>query len=233
MHWNVPPDALPVSATFVRVLDRWLNDCHLEPQQVVDWLGFIVGLNAGCFRVPADKIARLKSAIHSITTRGNKVAARFLASVVGQIISMRLAVGPVSRLHTRAMYAVLNQRGFWSDWLTLSLDALNELQFWKQSIDIFNGRSIHFSAGATRVDFSDASSTGYGGYTVELGPEYSQGQWSADELVLSTTWRELKAVYNVLQSFAPKLSGYVVKWFSDNQAVDMWGPHSVDCFASE
>ena len=27
MHWNVPPDALPGSATFVLVLDRWLNDC--------------------------------------------------------------------------------------------------------------------------------------------------------------------------------------------------------------
>ena len=27
MHWNVPPDALPGSATFVRVLNRWLNDC--------------------------------------------------------------------------------------------------------------------------------------------------------------------------------------------------------------
>ena len=27
MHWNVAPDALPVSATFVRVLDRWRKDC--------------------------------------------------------------------------------------------------------------------------------------------------------------------------------------------------------------
>ena len=27
MHWNVPPDALPGSATYVRVLDRWLMDC--------------------------------------------------------------------------------------------------------------------------------------------------------------------------------------------------------------
>ena len=27
MHWNVAPDALPGSATFVRVLDRWRNDC--------------------------------------------------------------------------------------------------------------------------------------------------------------------------------------------------------------
>ena len=30
MHWNVPPDALPGSATLVRVLDRWLNDCVIE-----------------------------------------------------------------------------------------------------------------------------------------------------------------------------------------------------------
>ena len=26
MHWNVALDALPGSATFVRVMDRWLND---------------------------------------------------------------------------------------------------------------------------------------------------------------------------------------------------------------
>ena len=26
MHWNVPPDALSGSATYVRVLDRWLMD---------------------------------------------------------------------------------------------------------------------------------------------------------------------------------------------------------------
>ena len=30
MHWNVPPDALPGSTTFVRVLDRWLNDWALS-----------------------------------------------------------------------------------------------------------------------------------------------------------------------------------------------------------
>ena len=62
--------------------------------------------------------------------------------------------------------------------------------------------------GATRVFFSDASSTGYDGYTVELGPEFAHGQWSADELVLSSTWCE-----KVLQSFASKL-GHSVKWFS-------------------
>ena len=34
-----------------------------------------------------------------------------------------------------------------------------------------------------------------------------------------STWRELKAVHKVLQSFTSKLKGHAVKWFSDNQAV--------------
>ena len=32
MHWNVAPDALPVSARLVRILDRWLNDCNVQLQ---------------------------------------------------------------------------------------------------------------------------------------------------------------------------------------------------------
>ena len=69
----------------------------------------------------------------------------------------------------------------------MSIDVLEELLFWKQNIDFFNGQPIWFSVGTTRVVFSDASSTGYGGYSVELGPELAHGQWSADEVVLSST----------------------------------------------
>ena len=46
MHWNVPPDAIPGSATLVRVLDRWLNDWDYELRCVVEkvylWHLFIV-----------------------------------------------------------------------------------------------------------------------------------------------------------------------------------------------
>ena len=67
--------------------------------------------------------------------------------------------------------------------------------------------------------YSDASTTGYGGYVVELGNDVVHDQWSADESRLSSIWRELKAVYLVLLSFATKLSGHTIKWFTDNQGV--------------
>ena len=35
------------------------------------------------------------------------------------------------------------------------------------------------------------------GYVVELGPEVSHGQWSADQAKCSSTWRELRAVDHI------------------------------------
>ena len=85
--------------------------------------------------------------------------------------------------------------------------------YWKSDVAALNGQPIWFKSGATRVVFSDASDSGYGGYSVEVGPEFVQGSWAEHEAQLSSTWRELKAVYLVLCSLAPKLRGHIVKQF--------------------
>ena len=53
---------------------------------------------------------------------------------------------------------------------------------------------------------------------VELGPEVAHGQWSEVEASQSSTWRELKAVHQVLCSYALQLKGHTLKWFTDNVA---------------
>ena len=159
---------------------------HLVPSQVGPWLGFIIDLNKGLFTVPPEKIAKLKAAIANVLPFGrNSVCA--IASIIGQIISMSLALGPVTRLRTRAMYTIINQRLSWYDKVFLSDDAREELVFWSNTISQFNGKSIWFSPGATRVAFSDASSTGFGGYIVECGNEVSQGLRAPHEVSLSST----------------------------------------------
>ena len=70
-----------------------------------------------------------------------------------------------------------------------------------------------------RVVYSDASSIGYGGYVVEHGNLVANGHWSASDAKQSSTWRELKAVRLVLESFQSKLENERVRWFSDNQNV--------------
>ena len=193
--------------------------CRLKPVQVGDWLGFILDLKEGRFMVPEAKVTKLKKAIDSALI-SSPVHVQCLASVVGQVLSMSLAVGHITRLRTRALYAVINSRHSWADRLIPSKDAREELLFWRSCVPQFNGQPIWFSPGVTRVVYSDASSSGYGGcHAVEVGLEVAHGQWSDYEASLSSTWRELKAVSLVLGALASKLSGHRVKWFTDNQNV--------------
>ena len=53
--------------------------------------------------MPEEKIVKLMHSIDSVLAI-RLVPARLLASVTGQIISMSLALGPVARLRTRALY---------------------------------------------------------------------------------------------------------------------------------
>ena len=188
------------------------------PTQRLQWLGFVIDLSKGHIEVPGDKVATLRKKLQAIYGL-KKVQARQLASVVGSIISMSLAIGPVSRFMTRSMYAVLESRLSWCDSLDISQDARQELEFWKACLTDYNCQPIWHSPSAVRVVYSDASDTGYGGYVVEHGPCVTYGQWEENEACQSSTWRELAAVLRVITAVADKLVNSRVRWFTDNQNV--------------
>ena len=71
-----------------------------------------------------------------------RLQAKILASVIGKIVSMAIAIGPVTRLMTRNLYAVLNSRQAWCEDLELSVEAKSELQFWAQELPKFNRQGI-------------------------------------------------------------------------------------------
>ena len=65
-----------------------------------------------------------------------------MASIIGQIISMAIAIGPVSTLRTRTLHSVLNTRSSWADKLYLSREAQEELQFGLESVELSNRNPI-------------------------------------------------------------------------------------------
>ena len=58
--------------------------------------------------MPEEKIVKLMHSIDSVLATW-RVPAHLLASITGQVISMSLAIGPMARLRTRALYEVVNQ----------------------------------------------------------------------------------------------------------------------------
>ncbi len=178
----------------------------------------VIDLARGQIEVPQEKVTNLQQVLKQ-TKSAVYVRAKKLASVVGRIISMGLAIGPVSRFMTRSLYAVLDARNTWCDHLLLSPEAQDGLTFWDNCLADYDSQPMWHSPSAMRVVYTDASDTGYGGYAVEHGPCVAYGQWAAEEAIQSSTWRELTAVLRVLAAMAPKLSNTRVRWFTDNQNV--------------
>ena len=205
--------------------------CLWEPKQRAVWLGFEFDTTCGKLFVKCDRVKKLKQWIGKMLNQiqgvtyysdsgrvGPLVRVRELAGIVGQIISMSNGIGNVAQLRTRSMQWCIETRAGW-DSSVVNEEAFAELRFWQEQIDSLNGFAWEDTRLCTKVVYSDASSTGYGGYAVNTGPEICNGQWTAAESAMSSTWRELEAVRRMLIALQSSLAGHRVKWFTDNQNV--------------
>jgi len=86
---------------------------------------------------------------------------------------MSLSLDPVTRLMMQSLYATLNKKLSWCQRLEV---ALVEIEFWLERLEEFNVQDVWPKPWAVRVVYSDASATGYGGYTVEHGNIIANGQ---------------------------------------------------------
>ena len=195
-----------------------MEKSKLMPAKLGSWLGFEIDLEEGKICIPKRKIEKLKEQLEVAISK-NYLDAKSIASIVGRIISMSIAVGSITRLRTRSMYSIIQSRKSWQDRLWLDDNAKGELVFWHSSLEQFNGQPLWRSPSAIRIVYSDASDTGFGGYSVEHGKHIVHGQWTYTEGKRSSTWRELRAVAEMLDTIIHKMAGHRIRWFTDNQNV--------------
>ena len=133
---------------------------------------------------------------------------------------MQLAIGPLARLFTRQMYFFVENTSSWDDFSTIKPDLHQEINFWLHNLKKHNSFQIKVKHVITKVVYSDASGTGYGGYAVrKLGNVIAKGNFLPNERNTSSTCRELLAVKFILTSLTTELTNQTVQWFSDNTGV--------------
>ena len=116
----------------------------------------------GEFSDPDHKLVKLRSQLQEALGI-QLMPARKFASLIGKIISMFLALGPVTRLMTRSLYVTLNNRIARFHKLLLTPKTLEELTFWFNEVTKFNGQHTWPKSSTVRVVCSDASFKWFGG----------------------------------------------------------------------
>ena len=218
--WQCVRLARKVERDFVRAgLRINVPKCHTLPAQQRRQLGFDVDFAEGKFRVPVDRWEALREAVESLVgARHGRVQARRLASLTGTVLSMHLSWGPVTRLYTRHLYALINSVISLNCWVTLTEGAMNELLFWRGlPRDRFVGDIWPPTAGISIRMASDASDSGWGGHTMEVAPQYAREYFSEEESHESSTYRELLGVFRCLQAMLHVCEGKFVVFQVDAQ----------------
>ena len=131
---------------------------------------------------------------------------------------MSLAMGPVLRLWTRAMYRYICLAPCWDQPMCLSSDSRSEV--------FFGNRTLTIWAPSPKIEvlsYSDASSLGWGGFVVHINGKPVVGSWSEEESGRSSTFCELRAIRYVKELYSYNLQGKEVCHKTDNRNAEIIG----------
>lgn len=196
---------------------------HWDPSSTVTWLGFDFNFSSCTVSVSAARVDNaLKRAAE--VSESAFVSSRVLSRFSSSIISMGFVLGGTARLFTRfCSMEVAKRHGLgWDVPFLISEDVRSEVSFWVENLSGRNSRFFDCRSRFVRFVFSDASGVGCGAFIASNGdlPEsVFRRVWTAEEAVLSSTYRELLVVYYALREFGQSLSGAQVVWYTDNQGV--------------
>jgi hypothetical protein len=140
------------------------------PSRMTNWLGHFWDFNSNRLCISTERINRLEATLQSVLFQisGDKldlIPVRFLASVVGQIISLQSVLGKLVSLRTRYLHKCILSRASWNAFVKVSTHAIDELRFWLGNARVLNreGRCLKERFTANLSLYIDDSAVGYGG----------------------------------------------------------------------
>ena len=169
--------------------------------------------------IPERRISEALVSLENILDKFPIISARQLAQFTGKIISMSPVMGNVTSLMTRHLYFAIENRKRWDGIINIDFPQClkAELNFWQENVSSLNKKCfIEFEIPKILI-YSDASNYAAGACMIKLSEKVFHQMWNENEMLMSSTWRELRAVQLALHSFISDLNNKTIKWHTDNQ----------------
>ena len=121
--------------------------CRVAVQNLV-CLGLERDMKEGKLRVTQERVDKILRCIESLSLQNKQhsfrlTSVKFLASIIGQIISIQSVMGEEVRLRTRYAYECVLERASWKAPVQVSKEAEGEFIFWYQNIKKMNERGSY------------------------------------------------------------------------------------------
>jgi hypothetical protein len=116
--------------------------CNWAPVHILEWSGFRWDVSEWVLKVTCKRIGKLKASLAGLVQLHSQdtvmFCVRFIAGIVGQIISTQAVLGVQTRLRMRHMYNCILARASWISKIVFSIDAVKECIFWLINVERLN-----------------------------------------------------------------------------------------------
>jgi hypothetical protein len=128
-------------------------------------------------------MAHFKEKLNYVLKNPDRVIARKLASIIGQIISMSFVLGNVCQIMTRNLYLSIIDRTCWDGYVVLDQKSIDELKFWFSNCDSLPFRVISpIHKPVERILFTDASNYAVAGVLLQSKNEVVHVMFDENEI---------------------------------------------------
>ncbi|CAI5473187.1 unnamed protein product [Closterium sp. Yama58-4] len=222
-------DACTIREAIIRDLRRSglvinAKNSHLIPIQKLRFLGMELDTQSGRFTIGPERREQLMHTLRVLLTafeRRQRIPIRQVARVTGILASMALGLGTTARAFSHQLLELINAAPSWNARIHLTPEARDELDFWLQNFDRFNGAPFHMPHSIDSVIHVDASAHSWGATLASFPSKNLQGSspMPYELLTTSSTRRELEGVLWALRTFSNQIKGRHVLMRADNQGV--------------
>ena len=204
----------------------------LQPQQKIDFLGFVLNSITMMVTLTESKAVKVKSACENLLHQ-RTTTIRSVAQVIGFLVSS-FPAAEFAEMHYRHLEldkicALRESKGNFDAIMTLSPLSRTELTWWVNNVTHASKAISHGNPNLTLT--TDASKVGWGAV---CGNTSTGGLWSLEEQGNHINYLELKAVLLGLQSLCALINGKHILVQSDNTSTvsyinAMGGIKSIPC----
>ena len=188
------------------------------PATIMEWLGVTIDLKDAVYSIPKPKKEKFMLLV-SKAFKSTCTTPRLLAVLVGHIVSMRHAIGPLALIRTKYMLMAIREASSWNLVLAVSKEVEEEFEFWSSFFrselvtwPIFD-KAPPTSALAL---YTDASSTGCGGFVANMADSHFFFEFDQLDRDGSSTLRELKCLQIFLHTCRLPIADKALIWHTDS-----------------
>ena len=219
-HTSECSQNLAIIKWLFNILNIPIAEDKLEgPATVLPFLGILLDTQRLEARLPPDKLAQIKDAIASWLSK-SVATKRDLLSLIG-LLSFAAKVIPPGRTFLRRMIDLATTMASLDTTITLTASFTQDLTWWHDFIDTWNGRSFFMSPKwlpntALELYTDSSGSIGYGAY---FQGHWFNGKWCANDLPKSIQWKELYPIVLAAATWGHLWSTKRILFLCDNEAV--------------